>query len=276
MKWISYTPFYRDRKNHGIEYAARHASKLGFDGVEYLTRVPLGMLPIANQERAVLDSYGLNVACYSVFLQLFGADESVLMEQVKREIEAAAILGSKLFHHTLFPPCSMSGVCNTYDEVFSSIVGLADRIANECTRQGLRCLYEPQGVYFNGVRGLSKILGELRRRGAQIGVCGDLGNSLFVDEDPSEVVEAFADDILHVHVKDYRVTDRIETDKKAYTSLSGKQIYEAIPGEGSVDLRRCFRTLRGAGYDGAVSLEFDGNDDLILESLRFLKAIETE
>lgn len=272
-KIISYTPFYRDRQSKGIEYAARHAAELGFDGVEYFNHVPSGMLPLAKEERAVLDRYGLQVACYSVSLQLFGADPMTLMEQVKQEIEAAALLGSKLFHHTLFPPYSMSAVSNPYDEVLLSIVDLAEQITRECARQGLRCLYEPQGVYFNGVRGLSRMLEEIRGRGAQIGVCGDLGNSFFVDENPTDVVSAFAHDILHVHVKDYRVTDRKEGDGRAYTSLSGKWIYESPLGEGSVDLSHCLRILREAGYDGAISLEFDGDDAELLRALSFLGAM---
>ena len=122
MKFANYTQFYRDREQHGIEYAAEHTVKLGFDGVEYFVCSPSPLYASAKEEKAVLDRYGLDVVCYSVSVQLFANDQKVVEEQMLREIEAAAILGAPRFHHTLCPSYFIDAVPNSYEEVFEKIV----------------------------------------------------------------------------------------------------------------------------------------------------------
>ena len=273
MKITCYSQFYTDRKLHGTEYAARHASEMGFDSVEYLSAVPSGNIRTADEERKILKSYGLDVACYSVMSQLFAPDQNELERQMFEEIQTAAALGSKLFHHTLYPHISMEKIQNSYDEVFDRIVDSAERIANKCSEMGLLCLYEPQGMYFNGVDGLKRIYDALKARGCDIGICGDFGNSLFVDVDPYDVFKSFSRDIRHVHVKDYMTSNTPLTDRKSFRSRGGKFIYEASLGEGVVDFSRGFDELKKAGYDGAVSFEINGSDEELTKAIRFIKNI---
>ena len=271
MKYAVYTSFYRDRAEKGIEFAASRAASLGFDGVEYFGRVPSELWRDAEQERQILSQYGLSVVCYSVRAQLFCEDQETFWEQMKREIEAAETLGSPYFHHTVFPHYSMKSVQNSFEEVFPRIVDLAEKIAKECNRRGMICLYEPQGVYFNGIDGLEQLLLEMKRRDCDVGICGDFGNSLFVDVDPVAIFKHFGKDICHVHVKDYRLSDRIEMDRKGYESLEGNLIYETALGTGVVNFGEGFRILKEYGYDGAVSLEFDGDDRELSRSLELTR-----
>ena len=271
MKFANYTKFYRDRQAHGIEYAAKHTAKLGFDSVEYFTCAPSTLLQSAKEERAVLDHYGLDVVCYSVSVQLFCNDQKQAEEQMLREVEAAAILGSPCFHHTLYPKYLIDATPKNYDEVFERITNVAERIARACNQNGMICLYEPQGAYFNGVTGLDQIVTEMARRGCNVGVCGDFGNSLFVDVDPCEIFEHFAIRIRHVHVKDYLVADTEDATKKADFSASGKLIYDAELGSGSVDFARGFAALKQANYQGNISFETEGSDEELQRALRFIK-----
>ena len=273
MKFANYTQFYRDREQHGIEYAAEHAAKLGLDGVEYFVSAPSPIYASAKDEKAVLDRYGLDVVCYSVGVQLFVNDQKTVEEQMLREIEAAAILGASYFHHTLCPSYVIDAVPSSYEEVFKRIVDVAERIARACNQHGITCLYEPQGMYFNGVEGLEKMVCEIQRRGCKVGVCGDFGNSLFVDVDPRRIFDRFCKDICHVHVKDYLVTDQPIPDKTAYRSASGKYIHDTLIGQGVVDFAHGFEALRRAGYDGVISLEAEGSDEELLSALRFLKQL---
>lgn len=273
MNFTNYTQFYRDRDGQGIEYAARHTRELGFDGVEYFTRSFSDLWRTAAEERRVLDEYGLPVSCYSVSVQLFCDDPRTVEEQMARQLEAAATLGSPYVHHTLFPPYSMKGVSASYDEVFAGVIDSAERIAKRCEALGMVCLYEPQGVYFNGIDGLGRIFGELKERGCRVGICGDFGNSFFVDVDPKDIFDRFAAEIRHVHVKDYRLTDVIDPDKRTYESLSGTYLYDTEVGTGAVDFAHGFRALQKVGYDGAVSFEIEGSDEQLKEALALIKRI---
>ena len=273
MKFANYTQFYRDRKQHGIEYAAKHTKALGFDSVEYFVCTPSDMLASAKEERAVLDRYGLDVLCYSVSAQLFTDDPSQMVENMKREIEAATILGSPYLHHTLCPNYTVDRTPQSYEEVFERVVDSAEQIARACNQHGMTCLYEPQGAYFNGVEGLDRIVTEMEKRDCTVGICGDFGNSLLVDVDPNEVFDHFASRICHVHIKDFLVTDQILPEKITHFSTSGKRVYEVLVGSGSVDFAHGFAALKKAGYKGNISFETEGSDEELIKAIQRIRQL---
>ena len=272
MKFANYTQFYTDRKQLGIEYAAAHAAALGFDAVEYFGKVPTGIYQNAAAERHILSEYGLEVACYSVYVQLLTDNASEVKRQMAQEIEAASLLESKYFHHTIFPHYSLISD-SSYEQVLFEVIELVEFIAKECNRKGIVCLYEPQGAYFNGRCGLGGLLSEIKIRGYDVGICGDMGNSFFVDVDPKDIFGQFANDIRHVHIKDYLVTTEKIAEKPPHMSLSGRFIYDAKLGEGSVDIGYCFDMLRANDYDGAISFEIEGDDEYLRDALATVKAM---
>ncbi|MBE6702201.1 MAG: sugar phosphate isomerase/epimerase [Ruminococcaceae bacterium] len=273
MRLTNYNQFYHDRKQFGIEYAAAHTVSLGFDAVEYLVLSFTEHAIDAQKEKEILDRHGLCVTCYSVYVQLFTPDRADVERQMLRQVETAAALGAKYFHHTLFPPYNRERIANTYDEVYDGIVDMAERIAKACNKHGIVCLYEPQGAYFNGIIGLKTFLSEMKKRNCEVGVCGDFGNSVFVDVDPRDVFKAFAGEIRHVHVKDYLVTDTDIPEKKAHRSIGGRLIYESELGEGSVDFAYGFRELKRAGYDGAISFEIQKSDGEFAKAISYIKDV---
>ena len=271
MKFTNYNPFYEDQKRLGIEYAAERTMALGFDSVEFLMAPYTEHIEDVSATRAILERYGLRVSCYSVYVQLFTSDQAEVERHMLRHVEDAAALGAKYLHHTLFPIYNQARIENSYDEVLSGIIDLAERVAKACNRLGIVCLYEPQGAYFNGVDGLDRFLQEMRHRGCEVGVCGDFGNSLFVDVDPREVIGRFARDIRHVHVKDYLVTDEEISERKRRSGVGGHYLYDAALGEGSVDFLYGFKALKQAGYDGAISFEIGGSDAELKSAIDFVK-----
>ena len=273
MKFANYTQFYTDRKLRGIEYAAAHTVALGFDAVEYFGKVPSGIYHNATEERKILFQYGLTVTCYSVYVQLLTANTNEVKKQIKEEIEAAVILGAKYFHHTIFPHYSVLNTNRTYEEVLSGVVDLVEYIAKECNQRGLVCLYEPQGAYFNGVDGLDRLFLEIKNRGYDVGICGDMGNSFFVDVNSKDIFKHFGKDILHVHAKDYLFTNEEISKESPHTSLSGAFIYDAPLGTGSVDLEYCLGKLKENGYDGTISFEIEGSDEYLRDALAAVRTM---
>lgn len=271
MQLTNYSQFYEDIKRFGIEYAARHTAELGFDAVEFLMAPYTEHAKGIPEVRAILERYGLSVSCYSVYVQLFSADQAEVERHMLRHVEEAAALGAKYLHHTLFPVYNKARIENSYDEVLLGIADLAERIAKACNRCGIGCLYEPQGAYFNGVLGLDRFLQEMRHRGCDVGICGDFGNSLFVEVDPREVFSKFAKDIRHVHVKDYLVTDCEIPERKGRSSAGGRLLYDASLGDGAVDFLHGFKVLKDAGYDGAIGFEISGSDAELKRALDFVK-----
>ena len=278
MEFVNYSQFHTDRRNYGLEHAAKHTRDLGFDTVEWLESSHKNHVESAATAKEILAHYGFErIACYSVYMSLFEAGNAELEEHMKQHAEAAATLGSKYLHHTIFPPYDIRRVKNSYDEVLVKVLDIAEIVAKTCNSYGLTCLYEPQGVYFNGVERLGALFAEMKDRGCDVGICGDFGNSYYADTDPKDIFKAFADKIRHVHVKDYLYTDAEVTGLgSADITPLGKRIYEVETGKGSVDFGYGFRKLCEVGYNGAVSLEVKGTDEELKAALAYTKRIVTE
>lgn len=283
-----YTEFYKLLTLHGIAEAARMASISGFDSVEMLDIRGMGAVPNVNaakEAKRLLEDKGLSVSCYSLAIDLLSFDKygniigdcENAVETAKRSAEIASEMGAPYFHHTLVtnlrpdlhlpkPP---------YDAVFDTLVDAASEIAKACNDMGLAALYEPQGFYVNGSENFGRFYNEMKKRGHSVGVCGDMANTLFVDEPPIEFYRNFASEFRHVHLKDYKCFGKeIVPDRKCLLSMDGRVYSETELGEGSVCFRECMKLLRSAGYDGAFSLEINQNGvDIAEESRRIIKTV---
>lgn len=282
MEIVCYSGFYRDVKNHGLEYAAKHARALGFDAVEFLEFAPQYkavdcLAQTASEAKRILDAYGLRVSCFSVCVDLlYGANIERTMERMRQLIDFAAAIGSPKLHHTLIPTLNFQACTLPYADALQAVLPHAKEIANRCAAHGMLCLYEPQGAYFNGVEGLNGFYERIKRECPNVGICADLGNGVFADTSACDICDAFIGEIRHVHAKDYRVTDHPEADKACTRSRDGRYVCDCAMGEGVTDFVGCFAKLKQAGYRGDVALEIEGDDETVQNSIAFLKTVMKE
>ena len=246
----------------GLDATAAWAQENGFSAVEFLQlnaenwHSGVENVPHAKQVRKTLLAYGLTTACYSVGVNLLNGTEAV--ELLKRHAELAAELGSPFLHHTLIDSLVLPENAPTFKETFPKVLDAATEVADYCQALGLTCLYEEQGLYFNGKKNLGRFFKEMKKRSKNVGICGDFGNILFVDEAPESFLKAFKKDIRHVHLKDYVTALSVEerTDKDAWLKTKGGVYLKDVPlGDGVIHLQKCFDLLRSVEYDGFFSLE---------------------
>lgn len=274
MTVASMSQFYRDRKAHGVEYAAEHMRALGFDSVEWFETDYTEHMESSELTKSALERHGLSLCCYTVLVDLFSGDQASTEAHMLRHVQTAAELGAAYFQHTVFPSLpSSKELAVSFNEVYDGVIDLAESIARSCNELGMVCIYEPQGAYFNGIEHMAEFLSELRIRGCKVGVCGDSANSYFVDVDPKDFFERFSEDIYHVHLKDVIFSQNEIAAEKVRLSAGGAYICNADLGEGSVDLQGCFEVLRRAGYSRALSFEFGGSDELIKEKLDLVRRV---
>ena len=88
----------------------------------------------------------------------------------------------------------------------------------------------------------------------------DTGNFLLVGQNPTDAARDLAPLAALVHLKDFR---RARPDETAhiYKALDGTPFTGAVVGQGQVDLPAIVALLDAAGYDGWLSLEYEGGDD---------------
>ena len=275
MRFTNYTPFCADLEKHGIEYAAAHSAELGFEAVEFLDLCPIEQpLPSRIQAEQVVQALranGLSVACYSLCADLSVPDREALLKELFLHVDFAAAIGSPFFHHTVVCGLELPPNAPTYDEMLALVLPVVTAVARRCAEYGMTCLYEPQGMYFNGVDGLGRLFAEVKKTCPNVGICGDVGNSLFADTPATDIYDAFIDHMVHVHVKDYQVGQGEEGETTDLYSRSGIPIYDRDIGRGVTDFEYCFAKLKAAGYDGDIAFEITGDDQTVRDAMQFVR-----
>lgn len=88
----------------------------------------------------------------------------------------------------------------------------------------------------------------------------DTGNFRTVGEDSAEAVAALAPITSNVHFKDFRWAKPEETEH-VYEGLNGSRVVGTAIGDGDVDLPKVVQILRDSGYDGFLTIEYEGGED---------------
>ncbi len=95
------------------------------------------------------------------------------------------------------------------------------------------------------------------------GALVDVGNFICADDDPVRAVTRMAPYAFHVHVKDFHRKPGTAADPgKGWARSRGGNLHRAaIVGHGNVDVPACLSALKAVGYDGFLSIEFEGMED---------------
>jgi sugar phosphate isomerase/epimerase len=103
----------------------------------------------------------------------------------------------------------------------------------------------------------------------------DTGNTFIAGQDPVAFLDRFKHLVSHVHVKD--VSPSLADASRG--ELTGIAVSHCAIGDGvnADNIRRCVRMLAGAGYDGVLSLECEGQGGPMIErSLDWVRGLLRE
>lgn len=283
MNFTMYTQFSDTVLKRGIEYATEYAARLGFNSVEVFAnanepeRNAIPDTVSAKYAKSLLDKAGLSVACYSVFVNLFQNEEGE--KELMKHVEIAAQLGSPYLHHTLLPWLVLPENAPEYENAIDTIVEAAGRVADYASKFGITCIYEDQGYYVNGIEGFGGFWKKMKSRSQNVGICGDLGNILFVNEKPEAFLQAYIDDICHVHVKDYLWKKGLVSPGRFWLGAKGNTwLRDTMVGSGIIDFEACIQILNEAGYRGSYALELghpEPFEEGVYQAMEYLRLMHT-
>jgi sugar phosphate isomerase/epimerase len=91
----------------------------------------------------------------------------------------------------------------------------------------------------------------------------DMGNFACADQDCAYSVGIAAPYAFHVHAKDFLIKSGSEIDPGMgwFRSRSGNYLRGTVAGHGAVPIAQCVYILKKAGYDGYLTLEFEGMEE---------------
>jgi sugar phosphate isomerase/epimerase len=153
----------------------------------------------------------------------------------------------------------------TWQDAIPVLAPRIRKVTEYAKAKGIRTCSENHGYIFQDSERVEALIKAVDNQ--NYGWLVDVGNFLCADEYPLDGVRRALPYAIHAHVKDflYRKSDELLARPSGFFGTrNGNLLRGTILGHGIVPLEACVKTLRDAGYDGTLSLEFEGLEDNIL------------
>ena len=263
----SYSNYMRQSGKNQLDLVAL-AKEMGFEAIEFTDLcAPEGVsqADFARQIRAEADRVGIDISSYTIgadFLNAEDLDKEV--ERLQGQVDIAAILGVRVMRHDATG--GYKGAERTYKTFEDALPILAEgcrRVTEYAAQKGIQTTVENHGTFCQDSIRVEKLVHAVGH--PNFGLLVDVGNFLCADDPSVTAVSRVASFARHVHVKDFHIKPGNEPNpgKGFFTSRGGTYLRGAILGLGNVPVYQCLRILKQSGYDGFVSIEFEGMEDNI-------------
>jgi sugar phosphate isomerase/epimerase len=252
---------WRNENGKSLEQALEWiADNAGVDGVEF---TPIGeegkdLAKRATALRKRCDKLGLRVVSYCVGAELLvpRKEQKAVVERLKREVDAAAILGAPSTRHDVTRGMRATSFSSTLKAVVAPIREVADYGQSRRVKTSL----ENHGFYMQESTRIEKLIRAVDHE--NYGLTIDLGNFLCVNEDCTAATKRLAKYVIMAHAKDFHVKPKKQMPPTGwFKTPTPIALRGAIAGHGVLDLPAQLKLLRRAGYGGYVSLEFEGMEE---------------
>lgn len=243
------------------------AKELGFDAVEAVDFVnfdcaPEEMPQRAREIRAEADKYGLPVSSLAIGADLLNGSEGDMrreIERIKSYVDLAAILGAPRMRHDITQGYKRdSGNYCSYESLIPVLADAVREIAEYAASKGVMTMTENHGFYSQDSERVEKLYTAVGHPNFAL-LC-DIGNFMCADEDPALAVARVAPYAKYVHAKDFIWKSFYDANpgEGAFQTRAGNYLRGTVIGHGNVPVKQCLRTLKAAGYDDTISIEFEG------------------
>lgn len=242
------------------------AAEMGFCAIEFLD-MPGGSLDeqkeSAKKLKALAKDAKIDICAYTIGAELFKGDveaDKREVERLKAQAEIASVLGAKIMRHDVCYNLKKSGKGRSFDLMLPTIAENARIITEYAKGLGIRTCVENHGYIAQDSDRLERLFCAVDHD--NFGLLVDIGNFVCVDEDNATAVSRLAPYAIHVHAKDMYYSREF---KYGWGQTRGCNYFAgAAVGQGDVDVKKCIEILRRAGYDGYLSVEYEGADDCIV------------
>lgn len=246
------------------------AKEMGFDTIEFSTlAVPEGqtLADFAKKVKEECDRVGFEISNYTIgadFLNGSDGDLDAEIERVKGEVDIARILNAAGMRHDAtrgFPPDKPGA--KSFDAALPRLAKGCRAITEYAEQFGIKTMVENHGFFCQDSDRVEKLICEVDH--PNFGVLIDMGNFICADDDPGQAIGLLMPYAFHVHAKDFHRKPGTEPNPGTgwNTSRGGNYWRGSIIGHGNVPILQCIRVMKKAGYDGVLSIEFEGLEDPI-------------
>lgn len=266
----SFSSYIDDCKKNGVacDYfkICDKAKELGFEGIEFIGLEWKELSSCAMQTAKELKEYcqkiGLEIIAYTVGADFLCEDIEKEMERLKGCVDVAVELGAPLMRHDVFYELKKTPLYN-YRTAIEEIAPRIRELTEYAKEKGVRTCTENHGYIMQAPERVEELI--LAVGHENYGWLCDMGNFLCADSEPARAVAIAANYTVHVHAKDFLLKSGETAMPSGYTiqTNAGNYLRGTVIGHGVVPIGNCINALKKVGYDGWVSIEFEGPEENI-------------
>lgn len=255
---VSSYSFAHYMRDTGANYSdiCDRAKDLGFEGIEFIDLDPKleglsSQTELADALRAHCEALDLPIIAYTVHADFLEDPEEA--ERLTGQLEVARRLGARVFRHDVTWRRDVP-----WREIIRRTAPKIRQVAEAGARLGIRTCTENHGYVLQDAHRLEALM--LAVDHPNYGWLVDFGNFLCADEPPMHALPIAAPWAVHAHAKDFLWKEAAPGEGWIPTR-NGHALRGTVAGHGVVPIGECIAALKAAGYEGWLSLEFEGLEE---------------
>ena len=264
----SFGPYIKSA-DFGIFGAIDFASENGFDGIEIVDGMHENCsdLELAKKVNEYCKEKGIEVASFCTgadFLFGSGGDLDAEVERVCRIVDLAHAYGAKCFRHDVAYGHGDKREYKFYENAIPRLAEGCRRVSEYAEKLGIITTTENHGYYSQDCQRVAALISAVDYD--NFGALVDIGNFMCADETPYKSVAIVAPYAKMVHAKDFYFKSCLDVNPGEgwFRSRGNNYLRGAIIGHGDAGAFQSLSILKKTGYDGYISIEFEGHEDRLI------------
>lgn len=258
---------------------------VGRSGADHLEIALVGLTPDStdldwnlDDDPALLDTFSSASAAAGVELSSmcipssFVGDSASVAAQVaraKHHVELADRLGIRLFRHDVTPWGLKDQGIDDVEATLPQLIEASKEVAQHAAQYGITTSVENHGFFVNGSERVRRVIRGVDEPNFKTTL--DVGNFLCVDEDPLVATRLNLPYASIVHLKDFYIRPERDYPGPGWLlTAGGNHLMGSIVGYGDMNMRGVMKAIDTSGFDGYVSIEFEGIEDCLIGAERGL------
>lgn len=237
-------------------------------GGEHIEIVPLGFDLKANPElieeiKTAASQAGIDISNYAVgnnFVTETQEEFEARIAELKEHVDIAAKLGVKLMRHDVASVPIEEATIHRFEQELPRMVEGCRRIADYAAGFGITTSVENHGYFIQAADRVQRLVQQVDR--ANFRTTLDVGNFMCADENSVVSLKKNLPYASMVHLKDFYLRPAsMELGEGWFRTASGNYLRGAITGYGDIDMLEIIKVIKQSGYDGYISIEFEGMEE---------------
>ena len=209
---------------------------------------------------------GIVLSSYTIGANFVSDDADARAREVARvkgEVDIAARLGVKFMRYDAGWRAIPDSTLENFEKDLPLVADCCREVAAYAAQFGITCSVENHGYHFQNCERVRRLVNMVNLPNYKTTL--DVGNFLCADGDPVASVRTNIDIASFIHFKDFfrRTAGNPPVGEGWSRTRAGHFLRATVIGHGSVELVPIVKIIKESGYDGYVSIEFEGKEDCL-------------